>query len=129
MSSRVDAFEHWIRTAFVRMNTELEELYYAQADRARVQDVGGEIKAALRDEGHVHVVGLLAEGNTGDGFDIAFARARQRGMYLGALRRHELTNPAARGTVAVSRGLLTRAARRRLARHGAAVLDGASGDP
>jgi hypothetical protein len=94
MSSRVDAFEHWIRTAFVRLNTELEELYYAQADRARIQDVGGEIKAALRDEGHVHVVGLLAEGNTGDGFDIAFGVLGNVGMYLGALRRHELTNPA-----------------------------------
>ena len=31
MSSRAEAFEHWIRTSFVEMNTELENLYFAQA--------------------------------------------------------------------------------------------------
>jgi hypothetical protein len=36
---------------------------------------------------------LLAEGNTGDGFDNAFGVLGSVGMYLGALRRHELTNP------------------------------------
>jgi hypothetical protein len=41
----------------------------------------------------VYVVGLLAEGNTGDGFDVAFGVLGNVGMYLGALRRHELTNP------------------------------------
>ena len=35
MSNNAEAFEHWIRTAFVQMNTELEELYFAQrTDRA-----------------------------------------------------------------------------------------------
>ena len=32
MSNNAEAFEHWIRTAFVQMNTELEELYFAQED-------------------------------------------------------------------------------------------------
>jgi hypothetical protein len=94
MSSKVDDFDHWIRTSFVQMNTELEELYFAQSNRAQVTGVGDPIKAALRDEGHVHVVELLVEGNTGDGFDIAFGVLGNVGMYLGALRRHELTNPA-----------------------------------
>ena len=94
MSSRAEAFEHWIRTSFVQMNTELENLYFAQNDRAQVIGVGDPIKAALRDEGHAYVVALLAEGNTGDGFDIAFGVLGNVGMYLGALRRHELTNPA-----------------------------------
>jgi hypothetical protein len=94
MSSKVDDFDHWIRTSFVHMNTELEELYFAQSNRSQVTGVGDQIKAALRDEGHVHVVELLAEGNTGDGFDIAFGVLGNVGMYLGALRRHELTNPA-----------------------------------
>ena len=40
------------------------------------------------------MVGLLAEGNTGEGFDSAFGVLGTVGMYLGALRRHELTNPA-----------------------------------
>jgi Monodechloroaminopyrrolnitrin synthase PrnB len=94
MSNNAEAFEHWIRTAFVQMNTELEALYFAQADRSRVTGVGDRIKHALRDEGHTHVVALRAEGNTGEGFDSAFGVLGNVGMYLGALRRHELTNPA-----------------------------------
>jgi hypothetical protein len=76
------------------MNTELENLYFAQENREQVVGCGDSIKAALRDEGHTHVVALLAEGNTGDGFDSAFGVLGTVGMYLGALRRHELTNPA-----------------------------------
>jgi hypothetical protein len=91
--NRAESFEHWIRTAFVQMNTELENLYFAQADRAAVIGCGDPIKARLRDEGHAHVVTLLAEGNTGDGFESAFGVLGSVGMYLGALRRHELTNP------------------------------------
>jgi hypothetical protein len=94
MSNRAEAFEHWIRTSFVQMNTELENLYFAQENREQVVGCGDSIKAALRDEGHTHVVALLAEGNTGDGFDSAFGVLGTVGMYLGALRRHELTNPA-----------------------------------
>jgi hypothetical protein len=94
MSSRAAAFEHWIRSSFVQMNTELENLYFANDDRAQVIGCGDPIKASLRDEGHTHVVALLAEGNTGDGFDSAFGVLGSVGMYLGALRRHELTNPA-----------------------------------
>lgn len=94
MSRRAEAFDHWIRTSFVEMNTELENLYFAQEDRAQVIGVGDPIKAALRDEGHVHVAALLAEGNTGEGFESAFGVLGNAGMYLGALRRHELTNPA-----------------------------------
>jgi hypothetical protein len=94
MSNNAEAFEHWIRTAFVQMNTELEELYFAQENRSRVIGIGDAIKNALRDEGHTHVIALRAEGNTGEGFDSAFGVLGNVGMYLGALRRHELTNPA-----------------------------------
>ncbi len=94
MSNNAEAFEHWIRTSFVQMNTELEALYFAQDDRSRVSGVGDGIKLALRDEGHAHVTALRAEGNTGEGFESAFGVLGNVGMYLGALRRHELTNPA-----------------------------------
>ncbi len=94
MSARAEAFEHWIRTSFVQMNTELENLYFAQENREQVIGCGEPIKASLRDEGHAFVVALLAEGNTGEGFDSAFGVLGTVGMYLGALRRHELTNPA-----------------------------------
>jgi hypothetical protein len=92
--SRAAAFEHWIRTAFVEMNTQLEDLYFAQESRTRVVGVGDPIKRALCEEGRSHVVELLREGNTGDGFESAFGVLGNVGMYLGALRRHELTNPA-----------------------------------
>src|SRR5512137_1864694 len=75
------------------MNTALEDLYFAQDNRAKIIGVGDPIKLRLRDEGHVHVLALLAEGNTGDGFDSAFGVLGNVGMYLAALRRHELTNP------------------------------------
>jgi hypothetical protein len=78
----------------VEMNTTLENLYFSQEDRAQVIGRGDAIKTALRDEGHVHVQALLAEGNTGDGFESAFGVLGNVGMYMAALRRHELTHPA-----------------------------------
>ncbi len=94
MSTHSDAFDHWIRGSFVEINTELENLYFAQEDRADVSRTGDRLKTRLRDEGHVHVVALLAEGDTGDGFATAFGVLGNVGLYLAALRRHELTNPA-----------------------------------
>jgi hypothetical protein len=94
MSTHSDAFDRWIRGPFMEINTELENLYFAREDRADVSGVGESLKARLREEGHVHVVALLAEGDTGDGFATAFGVLGNVGMYLAALRRHELTNPA-----------------------------------
>jgi hypothetical protein len=94
MSERARAFDQWIRGPFVAMNSALEALYFAQSDRARVEGVGDALKHLLRDEGHAHVVALWQEGNTGDGFESAFGVLGNVGMYLAALRRHELTNPA-----------------------------------
>ncbi len=93
ISPRVEAFDGWIRSAFVEINTALEELYFAQDDRAHVEGVGDDLKRQLRDEGRAYVVDLLAEGNTGDGFESGFAVLGNVGLYMGALRRHELTNP------------------------------------
>ncbi|HWS64143.1 MAG TPA: monodechloroaminopyrrolnitrin synthase PrnB family protein [Steroidobacteraceae bacterium] len=94
MSNNAESFDRWIRTSFVEMNTALENVYFAQEDRAQVIGIGDDIKAELRGEGHVYIVGLLKEGNTGDGFDSAFGVLGSVGLYLGAMRRHELTNPA-----------------------------------
>jgi hypothetical protein len=92
--TNAERFDRWIRGPFVEMNTALEDLYFAQRNRANTAGVGDALKYAIRDEGRVHVVALLAEGNTGDGFDSAFGVLGSVGMYLAALRRHELTNPA-----------------------------------
>ncbi|MBI1364937.1 MAG: DUF1864 family protein [Alphaproteobacteria bacterium] len=94
MTANVDAFDAWIRSSFVEMNTELEELYFGQEDRANVEGVGDAIKAQLRDEGRKFVRALMIEGNTDEGFDCAFGLLGDLGLYLAALRRHELTNPA-----------------------------------
>ncbi len=94
MSHAADDLDRWMRTAFVAMNTELEELYFAQEDRANVDGVGDAIKTALADEGRALIRPLAAEGNTNEGFDRAFDVLGNLGLFLAALRRHELTNPA-----------------------------------
>jgi hypothetical protein len=94
MSANAEAFDRWIRTAFVAMNTELENLYFAQEDRLSVEKVGDSTKRALFQEGHAHILALREEGNTGEGFASAFNVLGNVGMYVAALRRHELTNPA-----------------------------------
>ena len=94
MSGNSQDFERWIRTSFVEMNTALEEKYFAQAARENVDGVGDAIKAQIRDEGREFIVRLVDEGNTDEGFDNAFDLLGDLGLYLAALRRHELTNPA-----------------------------------
>lgn len=94
MSTNVQAFDEWIRTTFVELNTALEDLYFAQEDRANVDGVGDDLKGRILDEGRVHVRALAAEGNTDEGFDQAFDVLGDLGLYMASLRRHELTNPA-----------------------------------
>ena len=100
--SRAEAFDKWIRTTFVELNTELEHLYFAQPDRSRVIGVGDALKERLREEGRNHIVELLQEGNTGDGFASAFGVLGNVGLYLGALRRHERHQPGSRGALTLS---------------------------
>lgn len=94
MSKAADDLDRWMRSAFVNMNTELEELYFAQEDRANVGGVGDAIKSRLAEEGRALIRPLAAEGNTNEGFESAFDVLGNLGLFLGALRRHELTNPA-----------------------------------
>jgi len=94
MSANVEAFDSWIRSTFVELNTELEELYFAREDRANVEGVGDDLKQRILDEGRVFVRALAEEGNTDEGFDQAFDVLGDLGLYMASLRRHELTNPA-----------------------------------
>jgi hypothetical protein len=94
MSSATDNLDRWIRSSFVAMNTELENLYFAQFDRANVDGVGEATKKTLADEGRALIAPLAAEGNTNEGFDSAFNVLGNLGLFMAALRRHELTNPA-----------------------------------
>ena len=94
MSRNVEAFDAWIRSTFVELNTALEEQYFAQEDRANVESVGDDLKQQILDEGRVFVRALANEGNTDEGFDQAFDVLGDLGLYMASLRRHELTNPA-----------------------------------
>lgn len=94
MSANAEKFDAWIREDFVEMNSELEALYWAQEDRAAVEGVGDAIKKDLLESGRALIAPLVAEGNTDEGFDRAFDLLGNLGLYMAALRRHELTNPA-----------------------------------
>ena len=91
---RVAAFDEWIRGRFVDLNTELEDRYAAQDNRIDVRGVGDDLKAQLVDEGRDLIVALLEEGNTHEGFDLAFELLGNVGYYMAACRRHEITEPS-----------------------------------
>ncbi len=93
-TARVGAFDDWIRSRFVDINTELEDLYAAQDNRSNVDGIGDGLKAALRDEGRDLIVELIEEGNTDEGFDRAFELLGNVGYYMSACRRHEITEPS-----------------------------------
>ena len=94
ITSNVASFDRWIRTGFVEMNTELEGLYWAQDNKADVQAAGGDIKQQMLEQGRSHIAELLDEGNTDEGFDSNFGLLGNVGLYMGACRRHELTEPS-----------------------------------
>jgi hypothetical protein len=91
---RVAAFDDWIRGRFIDLNTELEDRYADQPNRSNVEGVGGDLKAALHDEGRDLIVPLVEEGNTDEGFDRAFELLGNVGYYMAACRRHEITEPS-----------------------------------
>ena len=88
------AFDDWIRTRFCDLNSQLEDLYWQQDDKANVHGVGDEIKRTLEAEGRDLIVPLLDEGNTDNGFDNAFDLLGNVGLYMAACRRHEITEPS-----------------------------------
>ncbi|MCH8057940.1 MAG: DUF1864 family protein, partial [Proteobacteria bacterium] len=89
MNQFVAAFDQWIRSSFVEINTELEDLYFAQEDRAETGKVDHSIKQTLVEEGRSYIIDLLAEGNTDEGFDQAFYLLGNVGLYMAACRRHD----------------------------------------
>ena len=87
------AFDLWMRSNFIEINTNLEKLYAEQTDRADVMNVGTELKQQLQVEGEGLISHLLQEGNTDEGFDPAFDLLGNVGLFMAACRRHEITNP------------------------------------
>ena len=93
MTANTEAFDRWIRSSFVDMNTELEELYFASDNRTRVAGHGDETKQTLLREGGEFVGALLEEGNTDEGFDSGFDLLGNVGLYAAACNRHEIAEP------------------------------------
>lgn len=94
MSINAERYDEWIRSSFIEINTELEEIYFAQDDPADVNLSGDSLRRLLHDEGREHITGLHNEGNTDEGFEAAFALLGNVGLYMGACRRHEITEPS-----------------------------------
>ncbi len=94
MKSRTEAFDRWIRGTFVELNTELEETYFAQDDKAAVTGVGADLKAALVESGREYIEALLEEGNTDQGFEKGFDLLGNVGLYMASCRRHDITEPS-----------------------------------
>lgn len=94
MVTNTERFDHWIRSDFVALNTRLEELYFASDNPENVAGVGDNLKAQLVEEGRAHIVNLLQEGNTDEGFEAGFDLLGDVGFYMAACRRHEITEPS-----------------------------------
>lgn len=94
MTPNSNKFDLWIRTRFVEINTELEQLYWQQADKGNVEGVGEHLKQALEAEGTELISALVKEGNTDEGFDAAFDLLGNVGLFMAACRRHEITEPS-----------------------------------
>jgi Domain of unknown function (DUF1864) len=82
-------FGSWIRTAFVEINTELEELYWEQENRSSVAP-GRHLKSALLAEGEARLAALSVRDVTGGRFDERFALLGDVGLFMAACRRHEI---------------------------------------
>ena len=94
MNTHTIIFDRWIRKGFVEINSELEKLYWQQADKANVEGIGETLKEQLALEGNALISNLLAEGNTDEGFDSAFDLLGNVGLFMAACRRHEITEPS-----------------------------------
>lgn len=95
MSIAADKFCAWMRGDFIAINTQLERLYFEQEDRADVSHPAGDaLRTRLLKDGEALIMKLHAEGNTDEGFEAAFALLGDVGLYMGACRRHELTEPS-----------------------------------
>ncbi len=94
MTPSTKSFDNWVRSSFMEMNSELEEIYFVQQDRSAVEASGTKIKQALEQEGRSFIVDLIDEGCTDEGFESGFDLLGNVGLYMAACRRHDLTEPS-----------------------------------
>lgn len=94
MSNNTRNFDAWIRSDFVALNTELENLYFTLDDPEDIEGVGDELKNKLLEDGKSYIIPLLDEGNTDEGFEAGFDLLGNVGLYMAACRRHLITEPS-----------------------------------
>lgn len=87
-------FGSWIRSRFIEINTELEELYEANGNRNATTG-GDHLKSELVDDGEALLDGLTDEAFDGDVLE-RFGLLGDVGYFMAACRRHELIEPAGR---------------------------------
>ena len=90
MTQNTALFDNWIRTTFVALNTDLENLYFDQEHKINTKNIGQKQKEQLLKEGNDYITKLLKEGNTDEGFDAGFDLLGNVGFFMAACRRHEI---------------------------------------
>ncbi len=82
----------WIRSRFVELNSELEDLYWVQEDRSSTAP-GGDLQGELLREGEARLAALSCDDLTGGDFEDRFDLLGDVGMFMSAVRRHEIERP------------------------------------
>jgi Domain of unknown function (DUF1864) len=88
----VTTFGSWIRAGFVEINTELEELYWAQENRSSVSP-GQHLKDELLAAGETRLAALSSNDVADGGFAERFELLGDVGFFMAACRRHEIIGP------------------------------------
>lgn len=89
-TQKAKELDHWIRHGFKDLNTELENAYKKLDKLTEVSAVGSREKQKLVTQGGKLIAGLLAEGNTDEGFDSGFDLLGNVGFFMAACERHEV---------------------------------------
>jgi hypothetical protein len=79
----------WIRGRFVEINSALEDLYWDSADRNSTEPGQG-LQAELLGSGEKLIANLANDDLTGGDFDDRFSLLGDIGMFISAVRRHEV---------------------------------------
>ena len=89
----IEQFDGWIRHRFKDLNTQLEERYFGQDDPADVMRPEHVEQQMLHDEGLGHIQAILTAATLPSDEAAAYDLLGNVGLYMAALRRHELSNP------------------------------------
>ncbi len=98
MSASINAFDEWIRSRFLQLNTELEEHYFAQNTLLIHDEITKPIHKTLLEEGSVLIAAILQNADDiPSTYEGRFYLLGNVGMYMAACRRHEIDTPLESG--------------------------------